>query len=206
MVRKLSLVRFAVVSAVIAGAVSANAVTFGNVQIESPPLSDGSSHSIIGNSISFFLPNAIVGDVTDPMRAQTLNIQFDAFSDVDMVADTATVNLETALLGSGVVVFLEQIFELDGAGNEVGGGPIGTAFHIFNTQNSPNFSTTIEFSRPVNALRAKKSFTLLAEDTDVNDLAAVGFVNQNIHVVPEPATMGALGLGAVALFARRRRK
>lgn len=195
------------VSFVVAGAVSAQAVTFSNVIIQSPPLSNGSSSLPSGNAISFFLPNAIVGDVTDPLRAGTLNIQYDATNFGPMMtANTATVNLGTAILGSGVVVFLESIFELDAFGNEVGGGPIGTATHIFDVNNNMVWSTTINFSRPVSSFRAKKSFTLMAPNTNVTDLAAVGTVNQAVHLVPEPATLGALGLGAVALFARRRRK
>ena len=50
------MVRFAPALALaIAG--SAQAVTFSNVSITPPPLSEGSSWSIDGNSISFFSPS-----------------------------------------------------------------------------------------------------------------------------------------------------
>lgn len=206
MVRNYRLVRLAAASALVSGAVGAHAVTFSNVIIQSPPLSTGSSFSTIANSISFFTPNAIVGDVTAPLRAGTLNIQFDAsnFSGPMMTADQVVVNLGTVCLGSGTILFLEEIIELDSAGNEIG-GPIGTASHLFNASTPFIWSSTINFDHPVENLRAKKSFSLLAPDTDGVDLAALAIVNQNI-TVPEPATMAALALGAGAFLARRRRK
>jgi hypothetical protein len=207
MIRKSTLVRLAFASAIVAGAVSAQAVTFSNVIIQSPPLSTGSSFSTIGNSISFFTPNAIVGDAVDPLRAGTLNIQFDAsnFGGGAIFADEVVVNLQGVTLGSGVVFFIETIIELDALGNEIG-GIIGSASHVFDSSSSPVWSTTIVLDHTVHALRAKKSFTLAASATDVTDLAAVAGVNQNLHIIPEPATMAALGMGAVALLARRRRK
>jgi hypothetical protein len=93
-------------------AVSAQAITFTNVIIQSPPLSTGSSWSAIGNSISFFTPNAIVGDVVDPLRSGTLNIQYDATNFGNNVfAVGVTVNLAAVSLGSGMIQFGELIFE-----------------------------------------------------------------------------------------------
>src|SRR5215216_5417080 len=82
----------------------AQAITFSNVQINSSPLSDGSSFTVIGNSISFFVPNALVGDVQDPLRAGTLNIQYDVAMDTgDADAVGVFVNLGALALGSGTV-------------------------------------------------------------------------------------------------------
>jgi hypothetical protein len=185
----------------------AHAITFSNVIIASPPLSNNSSWVASGNAISFFTPNAIVGDPTDPLRAGTLNIQYDAtdFGGPGFFAVDATVNLGQILQGSGTIFFLEQVFELDANGNEIG-GPIGTISAMFDANSGPFWSETIVFSRSVTNLRAKKSFTLSAPDSGAFDIAAVAQINQSIHVVPEPATMAALGLGAVALMRRRRRK
>ena len=185
------------------GAVAAQAITFTNVIITSPPLSNGSSYNAIGNSISFFTPNAIVGDSVG-IRFGTLNIQYDASSTVNMLADTVTVNLASAILGSGQILFRELIFEIDcNTGSEIG-GPIGTSTHTFDANNSPFFTEQIVLSRQAQCIRAKKSFTMLAPDTSAFDIAALAIVNQSISTVPEPSSMIALGVGALALLRRRR--
>lgn len=183
---------------------SASAITFSNVTIQAPPLSDNSTFSTSGNSISFFLPNAIVGDPVDPLRTGNLNIQYDVLSPAPAVAAEVGVNLGVALAGSGWISFLEQVYELDGLGNEIG-GPIGQISHTFLPGGATNWSGTITFDRQVERFRAKKFFNLSAVDTVDFDLAAIGLVNQNIQVVPEPATMAALGLGVAALLRRKRR-
>lgn len=207
MVRKTSFLRLALATAVAASAIGAQAITFSNVTIVSSPLSDGASFMTNANSISFFTPNALVGDAVDPLRSGVLQIQFDAsnFGGPEMLANEISVNLAGVTLGSGTIFFVETIFEIDENGNEIG-TPLGSITHQFDVNSSPIWSDTIVFSRTVEAIRVKKSFVLSAADTDVEDLAAVAIVNQAIHVVPEPATMGALGMGAVALLARRRRK
>lgn len=195
--------KFAVMSLALAAVASSQAVTFSSVTISSPPLSNGSSYSVLGNSISFNLPNAIVGDAM-PLRVGTVNIQFDVASGANMWADQIGINIGNAIAGSGQVIFNEAIFELDSLGNEVGGGPIGTYTHIFNSSTGNTLSHLLTFSRTVENLRVKKSFTLVAPDTQSLDLAGVAIVNQNIQVVPEPATMIALGAGALALIRRKR--
>ena len=207
MVRNNNFVRFALLSSMTVLAVGAKAITFSNVIIQSPPLSNGSSFSTSANSISFFTPNAQVGDATDPLRSGTLNIQYDAtnFGGQAMTANSLTVTLASAVLGNlSSVVFTELIIELDGGGNEV--GLIGSSTHTWFAGDPPTFTDTINFSRPVMAFRAKKSFALDAPSTQAIDLAAVTINNQSVQVVPEPATMAALGLGAIGLFARKRRK
>lgn len=186
-------------------ATAAQAITFSNIQIQSPPLSTGSSSSVLGNAISFFTPNAIVGDPVDPLRAGNLQIQYDAFMGGNEAnAVGVNVNLGAVALGSGTIVFTEQIIELDSNGNEIN-GVIGFAQHIFTANDSPFWSSLIELDHSVRAFRAKKSFVMSAPDTNAFDVAAVATVNQNV-VVPEPATLAGLGLGALALGRRLRKR
>lgn len=197
--------RFLSIGIALASVSAAHATSFSNVNIQAPPLSTGATWTSLGNSVSFFLPNAIVGDPVNPLRAGTLNIQYDAHTPGPAVANEVGVNLGAALSGSGTIFFQEQVFELDINGNEVAGGPIGVITHTFNPGGPTTWSGTINFSRSVERLRAKKFFTMSATDTEVFDLASIGLVNQNIQVVPEPATMAAVGLGVAALMRRRKR-
>lgn len=182
----------------------ATPVIFSNVIVAAPPLSVGATWNTLGNSISFNLPNAIVGDPVAPLRAGTLNIQLDGYTPAPAVGNEVGVNLGAAISGSGTIFFQEQVFELDALGNEVAGGPIGVIEHVFLPGHPMTWSDMITFSRPVERFRAKKFFTLSAVDTSAFDLAAVGIVNQNIQLVPEPATFAALSIGVAALLRRRR--
>lgn len=182
---------------------SASAVTFSFVTIQAPPLSTGSSYQAIGNSISFFLPNAIVGDAVAPLRAGNLTIEYDADTPAPAMGAEVGINLGVALSGSGTVFFNERIYELDGLGNEI--GLIGQVSHTFVPNGATSWSGNINFSRTVERFRAKKYFELAAFDTADFDLASIGVVNQNVQVVPEPATMAAVGLGVAALIRRRKR-
>lgn len=194
---------FIVVAMSVAAVSSAS--SFSNVNLQSPPLTTGSSWTALGNSISFFMPNAIVGDPVSPLRAGTINIQYDAYTPGPAIANEVGINLGAALSGSGTIFFQEQIFELDSLGNEVAGGPVGVISHAFLPGDSTAWTGTISFSRAVERFRAKKFFTLAAVDTAAFDLASIGIVNQNIQVVPEPASMAALGLGVAALLRRRKK-
>lgn len=184
-------------------AAASQAVIFSNVTIQSSPLSDGSSWSSSGNAISFFTPNAIVGDPVAPLRFGTLNIQYDADNGSSLTADTVTVNLATALLGSGTIVFNELVFELDSSSNEIG-GPIASISQTFTSASPSTWSATLTFSHDVRRLRAKKSFTFSAVDTSALDVAGLAIVNQNLHAVPEPMSLSVLALGALGVIRRRR--
>ncbi len=124
--------------------VAANAIVFTNVTIKSPPLSDGSSYSTAVNAITFFVPNALVGDGL-PLRFGTLNIQYDADSSGElMVADEVVISMGTGILGRGTILFRETVHELDSIGAEIG-EPIGSSYHTFDVNSNPFFSDTIVF-------------------------------------------------------------
>jgi len=66
-------------------------------------------------------------------------------------------------------------------------------------------NNTIDFSSAATSFKVKKSFDLIDLDSaPSSSYASIGYIEQN--AVPEPASLGALGIGVVALFARRRRK
>lgn len=66
-------------------------------------------------------------------------------------------------------------------------------------------SEFIEFNEGVFSYKVKKTFTLANFDNDpASSISSLSLVEQN--AVPEPATMGALAVGALGLLARRRRK
>ncbi len=198
------LLRFGLAASLGVGALSAHAITFSNIFIASPPMSNDSSFQILGPSISFFTPKAIVGDAVDPIRAGILSIQFDVTNEVGMASNQVFINLAAFTSGSGRIDFSERILELS-APNGTELGQIGAASHTFLPGGGTQWSTTVQFSETARFLRVKKDFILTAPAAESVDLAALGIVNQSFNVVPEPATIAVLALGAAALLRRRKK-
>ncbi|MBL8048419.1 MAG: PEP-CTERM sorting domain-containing protein [Chthonomonas sp.] len=175
------------------------------ISITSAPLSTGASWTTSGNAISFSTPNAIVGDPA-ATRSGILNIIYDVDAGAGSAINQVLANLGAVTMGSGQINFIEQVFELDSMGNEVGGA-IGTATHNFTPMSSGNWSGATNVFAPKRYLRIKKSFVMTASpDTPALDLAALAINNQSVAmVVPEPASILAIGLAGVAFLARRKK-
>ncbi|MBL8048421.1 MAG: PEP-CTERM sorting domain-containing protein [Chthonomonas sp.] len=196
--------------------VASAAITFSNVMVNGNALAAGvplsSANPFIdqttynipvmgGNSISFSTPNAIVGDGS-PTAADSMNLTYVAASGPAMVAVNAFSNIGAPALGSGMVVFTETVYSYNLMTMTVG-GILGSISHTFNSMSSPNFSGTISLSTPANAIYVVKNFQLSAPNSPAFDLAAVAVNNQSIEVVPEPAGIAAIALGAGMLLRRR---
>ncbi len=183
-------------------------IQFYNYIFSSGPLAAGLTASVtsgaLANAITFNTPNAKVGDNL-PLRSGSLSIQYDAAATSNLIyANQVAVNLAGVIFGTGQIHFREDVFEIDAIGNEI--RLLGSAERIFSAGPVVTWNTLITFTGdPVQRIRAKKYFDLTAPDSGTLDLASVGFVNQAPQVVPEPATMTALGLGAAALLRRRRK-
>lgn len=187
----------------LAAAALGYSVTFSNVIFASAPLSDGATFGFDANSITFYTPNAGVGDAPG-IRVGTLTIQYDADAGALMCAVEATVTLAQAILGSGTIEFTEVVYEIDEFGAIIG-GPLASVAVTFDSNSSPIWSDTLVLSSCVQRLRAIKTFEMNAPETAGEDLAAVAINNQSITVVPEPTTIAGLGVASLALIRRRKK-
>jgi hypothetical protein len=180
------------------------AITFSNFQYSSAPLSTGASQIVLGNSVTFQTPGAMVGDVS-ATRSGLLTIQYDANSGVNMQTVNAYVSVGAATLGSGTVQFTEKVYELDCV-TGLRGVLLGSISHSFNSSSNPSFTGAITLSSQVACIQVVKEFQMDAPDTVALDLAALAIVNQSIDVVPvpEPASLAALALGAAFIIRRKK--
>jgi len=165
-----------------------------------------------GNSITFNSSGTIgVGDgywTANGHSAATVTIIY------TVTSDKALTGLGLLFSGSvenlGQVTYTELVENWDpnsGSGAVVastsgvykGAGFVGGADGAFLND------SFLDFQGGLFSYKVKKTFTLLDFDNNPNlSVATLGFVEQN--AVPEPATMGALAIGALGLLARRRRK
>lgn len=191
--------------AVAAFAVGAKAITFSTPIFSGPPqllgtIGTDTTFNLGGNGqdIDFTFLKAAVGDSL-PLRAGTITITFTAKSDKPIVLDKLNLTFAALLKGSGHIRFVEIVEDLEGSG-------MLASFSKDYFAGTLGDSQTLVFSRPSSYIKIKKTIFLDAFDTDAVDIAALGFVEQKLEVVPEPATLAGFGLALAGLAARRRRK
>ncbi len=188
----------------VAATTGAQAITFFNINV-SGSLAPGNSVNIFPDNIDFlWSPPATVGDPVAPVRFGNIIITYEAMDTTPM--NQMVLSVLGGLLGSGTIIVNEVIEDMGpGGGTLASGGATLTAGNWL----PPSYTQTFNFSHSATHIKVKKTFTLLAPDSreeQVIDLASISLVQQKINQVPEPATMAALGLGAVALVSRRRRR
>ncbi|HZH99237.1 MAG TPA: PEP-CTERM sorting domain-containing protein [Fimbriimonadaceae bacterium] len=126
-------------------------------------------------------------------------ITYEAKSQSPLVMNKMFIGILGALAGNGKIFFNEVVEDLAVPGF------IGTHNALLDNNSQLPYVTVMNFSRSSTHIKVKKTFTLSAVDGPGLDLAQLSLNEQNIGVVPEPASMAVLATGALALLRRRRK-
>lgn len=159
----------------------------------------------------------LVGDSTSPTRFnQVYSFTYEVMN--DQAVNSVGIVLQGILGGSGFIAYTESIFALDGLGGETLIGTLSSNITNGNSSNpngtltqtgaSYTYTENVNLSQAVTHYKVKKSFFLAVDPQNFQsavDYAGISLIEQ-AHVVPEPASIGAVVLGLGALAARRRRK
>lgn len=182
------------IAALTAGLAQAS-ITFSNVMIHGS-LSTGASSSTTADDIDFFLPDAFVGDGTNPdRRIGNIIITFEASSTTPINRDLLVLEGAIDLAGSGTVYYNEVVEDL------VNPGVIATLNTVLDMNSDLPRTDTLVFSRATRLFKVKKTLVLTAVNTPEQDLASINLVEQRF--VPEPAAWVLIGLGLPLLLRRR---
>ena len=186
-----------------AAAVSSASINYDNI-VATVTYDGGSAENLTvvqdGNSITFTPPPLMMVSSIGPHSSAVINISY------DVTADKAIngINLIFTGLteGNGVIDFSEIV--KDGLGGVIastgdtisGSGPfVGEYFIGFAGQEKYSVEKTFTLGLGgIQTLGIDQGFSF----------ASVGLIEQN--AVPEPATLGAVGVGLFGLLARKRRK
>lgn len=186
-----------------AAAFSSAAINYNNI-VATVTYDGGSAENLTvimdGNSITFVPPPTMTVSSLGPHSSAVIDITYGVQSDVAI--NGINLIFTGATTGNGRVGFSEIVK------NNVGGVVASTG--LLDAGDGPfvgeyflGFGSLMEYT-------VEKQFTL---DLGVNSIvpgqpvlstASIGLIEQN--AVPEPFTMGALGVGVLGLLARKRRK
>lgn len=123
-----------------------------------------------------------------------------AIDGIDLIMQGTVIDWGRVQFGENVHVGGTTIGSISGSilgGNYTGGanGGFSNVYHIDFNQAVTEFSVTKEFDLDING-----------EPLPSTSIAGLSLVEQNLTPVPEPASLAALGAGALALLRRRSRK
>ncbi len=156
-----------------------------------------------GNSITFMPPPPMIVGYTGGPTSAVVTISYDVTSSkgingLDLIFTGST-------SGTGSINFNETV--LDGGQNVIAstsgtksgdGGFVEEDFLKFSNGAETSYSVTKEFDLNTTNLQQ------FGISLNPNNTASIGLIEQN--AVPEPVTLGAVGVGLVGLLARKRRK
>lgn len=183
------------------GPVGVNASAYTTLGMSVVPLSLGVPANG-SNAVTLLTPN---GGVLGNSQIGQIFWEYEASAFSGHV-NGVTYSIAGQVLGDGQVIWQEQVFGIDGVGNE---HHLATQVGVINMGNTPSgiFGLNGIINLPAHQyakLRVKKTFDLITGNSAGTNYASVGRINQ--ACVPEPATMAALGLGLAALARRRRNR
>lgn len=198
--------RTAVLTALVVGATAAHAALTYNVTTARVTYNTGEVEDLAtlqagseNQSINFYGDTSpiYVASVNTERTSALVEIEYEVTSDTSINA----LNLLFTgwNFGTGRIDYREVVFDMEG--NEVA----STSGALFGNNTPFTQVDDLIFSEGLTSYRVTKVFNL-AIDPQSNDvsLSTLGIIEQN--AVPEPATMAVMGIGALGLIARRRRK
>lgn len=187
MIRRIS--ASALVIACLATASSA-AVTFSNFTSNSAAAAAGfTSPSTSGNSLTYQPGSAFLVGPASPV---TYEFAYDATDSQSLISGVNGLT-QAFVGGGGAASYTVQVFDL------IGGGLLGS--QTVNPAADPAQLVSLNFGG-TSGVHVVSSITLAAASNI--DFAAVTQTNESVQTVPEPASMAALGVGAIGLLRRRR--
>ncbi|MBL8087791.1 MAG: PEP-CTERM sorting domain-containing protein [Chthonomonas sp.] len=192
------------VALVATAAVGANALTFSNFVITGDAGiigTLGTDHFIktYDCDVDITFNKAWVGDNL-PLRSTTISITFLVTAGANEMITGVQLAGNALATGSGLVQVSEIVEDQNDFTNGINDGVLVTS------TTSGSFNKAWTLRKPAKFIKVKKSIFLSAPNTDARDLAGIGLVEQRfIKAVPEPASIAAMGLGVLALVARRRK-